>query len=53
MAKQLKMPGGKIQAIAQDAITIAQANNAKAITFSHIHQALTQQDKTLGSMLKL
>ncbi|MEL7512392.1 MAG: hypothetical protein AAGM27_09655, partial [Cyanobacteria bacterium J06554_3] len=43
LATQLKMTGGMIHAIAQDAITIAQSKNAKNITLTHIQQALRQR----------
>ena len=49
LAAQLKLPGGLIGAIAQDAIIIAQSKNAKNITFSHIQQALKQRDLSVSA----
>ncbi|MEL6901847.1 MAG: hypothetical protein AAFP07_12905, partial [Cyanobacteria bacterium J06606_4] len=43
LAAQLKVTGGEIDAIAQQAIAIAQAKNAKSITLSHIQQAIKQR----------
>ncbi|MEO1622657.1 MAG: AAA family ATPase [Cyanobacteria bacterium J06632_3] len=43
LAAQLKVTGGEITAIAQEAIAIAQSKNAKSITFSHIQQATKQR----------
>ncbi|MEL6259750.1 MAG: AAA family ATPase [Cyanobacteria bacterium J06626_6] len=43
LAAQLKVTGGEISAIAQQAIAIAQAKNAKSITLSHIQQAIKQR----------
>jgi hypothetical protein len=40
LAKQLRISGGDIQLIAQDAIAIAQSKQATAITSSHIQQAI-------------
>ncbi|MGB7084049.1 MAG: hypothetical protein WBD47_00740 [Phormidesmis sp.] len=48
LAEQMKLSGGEIQAIAANAIVIAQSKNAKNITLSHIQQALNQRDKSIG-----
>ncbi|MEO0769741.1 MAG: AAA family ATPase [Cyanobacteria bacterium J06649_4] len=44
LAAQLRVPGGEIAAIAQEAIAIAQSKNAKSISLSHLQQALKQRD---------
>lgn len=43
LAKQLRLSGGDIEAVAYDALAIAQSKNAKTITMRHIQQALNQQ----------
>lgn len=49
LATQLKMTGGMIHAIAQDAIAIAQSKNAKNITLTHIQQALRQRELEINT----
>ena len=43
LAKEMKLSGGEIQAVAWDALAIAQSKNAKTITLKHIQQALNQR----------
>ncbi|MGC1308632.1 MAG: AAA family ATPase [Phormidesmis sp.] len=45
LAKQVRLSGGEIQAVAEDALAIAQSKNAKTITLNHIQQALNQRQK--------
>lgn len=52
IAKQLKLSGGAIESIGRDAIAIAQSKNAKAITLSHLQQALAQRDKAMAQAIK-
>jgi hypothetical protein len=50
LAKQQQITGGEIQLLAREAVAIAQAKNAKAISFSHIQQAFNQRGRsTAGS----
>ncbi|MEM6449565.1 MAG: hypothetical protein AAF703_04530 [Cyanobacteria bacterium P01_D01_bin.105] len=53
LAKQLKLSGGDIESVARDAIVIAQSKHAKAISLSHIQQALAQRDKAMAQAVKL
>lgn len=43
VAAQLKVTGGEVDAIAQQAVVIAQSKNAKSISLSHIQQAAKQR----------
>ena len=45
LAQQHKLSGGEIQMIAQDAIAIAQAKNAKAVMLKDVRQAIAQRGK--------
>ncbi len=45
LTKEMRLSGGEIQAVAWDALAIAQSKNAKTITLKHIQQALNQRVK--------
>lgn len=45
LAKQIRLSGGEIQAVADEALAIAQAKNAKTITLGHIQQAMHHRDR--------
>lgn len=45
LAKQLKISGGDIRAIAQSAVAIAQAKNAETVTLACVRQAIAQHRK--------
>lgn len=45
LAKQLKISGGDIRAIAQSAVALAQAKNAETVTLGCVQQAIAQHRK--------
>ena len=51
LASQLKLSGGAIEMIAQEAVAIAQLKNAKAVKLTHIHKAVAQKDKNQFQLL--
>ncbi len=48
LAAQMKLSGGDLSAIAQAAVAIAQAKQAKTVTFSHIQQAVKRRGLSIN-----